>query len=52
MRKKVEFERWQILFFLIGFLMIISGLIVIILWQRGFVQLKWLQCPEEIVPFA
>ena len=51
-RKKVELRIWQISFFIIGELLIVVGLIVIIYWQRGFVQLKWLQCPELEIPFA
>ena len=51
-RKKAELKRWQLLFFFIGAALIIAGLILIIYWQRGFVQLKWLQCPGVEVPFA
>jgi len=52
MRKKVELERWQLLFLIIGLVLIVAGLVLIILWQRGLVQLKWLQCPEYKIPLA
>jgi hypothetical protein len=52
MRKKIEVEKWQIILFCIGALMIIAGLILTISWQQGFVQLKWLQCPQKEIPFA
>jgi hypothetical protein len=52
MRKKIELERLQIIFFIVGVIMIIVGLVMIILWQQGFVQLKWLQCPDYDVLFA
>ena len=40
MKKEVNVQVWQILLFSSGFILIIIGLILIILWQRGFVQLK------------
>lgn len=52
MRNKVVVEKWQIISLLIGFAMISTGLIIVILWQRELVQLKWLQCPEYKIPFA
>ena len=52
MRKKITLEKWQLISLICGFILIIAGLIVIILWQRGFIQLKWLQCPEIEMPFA
>jgi len=52
MRRKVELEKWQLISFIVGVIFFIAGLIVIILWQKGFVQLKWLQCPEYKIPFT
>lgn len=52
MRKKITLEKWQLVSLIFGFILIIAGLIVIIFWQRGFIQLKWLQCPELEIPFA
>ena len=52
MRRKVELERWQLISFIVGVIFFIAGLIVIILWQKGFVQLKWLQCPKYKIPFT
>ncbi len=52
MRRKVELERWQLISFIVGVIFIIAGLVVIILWQKGFVQLKWLQCPKYKIPFV
>ena len=52
MIKKITLEKWQLISLICGFILIIAGLIVIILWQRGFIQLKWLQCPEIEMPFA
>lgn len=52
LKSEVIIEKWQVLLIFIGFLLIITGLIIIISWQKGFVQLKWLQCPEMEIPFA
>jgi hypothetical protein len=37
---------------LIGLILIIIGLVVIVFWQRNFVQLQPLQCPQYEQPFA
>ncbi len=51
-RKKIEIEIWQFICLLVGFLLVITGLIIFVFWRRGFIQLKWLQCPEFELPFA
>jgi len=48
----VDIKLWQIFLFTSGFILIIVGLVLIILWQRGLVQLKWLQCPKINSPFV
>jgi len=35
-----------------GLAFIIVGLLIIVSWQRGFVKLQPLQCPEREIPFA
>jgi len=51
-RQKIEIEKWQLVLFIVGAIMIIVGLVIIILWQRGFIQLRWLPCPGYKIPLA
>lgn len=37
---------------ILGFVCIIIGLIIIIYWQRGFIQIRWLECPKQEMPIA
>jgi len=52
MRRQVSLELWQIVIFVFGVLLLVMGLAMIIFWQRGLVQLKWLPCPKQQVPIA
>lgn len=51
-KKKVMFDTWQLLFFLIGFTQIIIGFVMIIYWRFDVVQIKWLQCPDIDIPYV
>jgi hypothetical protein len=44
--KTVQFNPISIVFLIAGFVLVILGLVVIILWQRGLVMLQWLPCPD------
>lgn len=50
--QNVDIKLWQVFLFALGFILIIVGLVLIILWQRGLVQLRWLPCPKQQVPIA